>query len=246
MPILDDLLNSITNDAPVENVLVGAFWTMVCSRGCGMAATYKSPLAHGRQTVRNVGNMLGMSARELAEYARSDDLLEASIGLAALNSLLPEPGVAEVELNAFEILAQAGENQNVALVGHFPFVDRLRPRVGQLWVLEQDPLEGDYPAEAAVDLLPQAKIIGITASTLINHTLDDLLTLCPAQAQVLLLGPSTPLSPILFQHGLTILSGTRVIDPATVLRYISQGASFREVKGVRLVTMTNSSKDLTP
>ena len=246
MPILDDLLNSITNDAPVENVLVGAFWTMVCSRGCGMAATYKRPLAHGRQTVRNVGNMLGMSARELAEYARSDDLLEASIGLAALNSLLPEPGVAEVELNAFEILAQAGENQNVALVGHFPFVDRLRPRVGQLWVLEQDPLEGDYPAEAAVDLLPQAKIIGITASTLINHTLDDLLTLCPAQAQVLLLGPSTPLSPILFQHGLTILSGTRVIDPATVLRYISQGASFREVKGVRLVTMTNSSKDLTP
>jgi len=233
MPILDDLLNSITSDAPVENVLVGAFWTMVCSRGCGMAATYKSPLAHGRQTVRNVGNMLGMSARELAEYARSDDLLEASIGLAALNSLLPEPGVAEVELNAFEILAQAGENQNVA-------------RVGQLWVLEQDPLEGDYPAEAAVDLLPQAKIIGITASTLINHTLDDLLTLCPAQAQVLLLGPSTPLSPILFQHGLTILSGTRVIDPATVLRYISQGASFREVKGVRLVTMTNSSKDLTP
>ncbi|HNT53595.1 MAG TPA: DUF364 domain-containing protein [Anaerolineaceae bacterium] len=245
MNLYDDLLNSITIDAPVETVLVGAFWTAVCSRGCGLAATYKSPRENGRSAVRRVGHLTGSSARQLAEYIRSDNLLEASIGLAALNSLLEQSLPGETELNAFEILAGAAPDQPVALVGHFPFVDRLRTRVKQLWVLEQDPLEGDYPAEAAPDLLPRAALIGITASTLINHTLENLLTLCPAGARVLILGPSTPLSPILFGHGATILAGTRVLDAALALRCISEGASFREVQGVRLVTLTNSTKDMT-
>ena len=61
----------------------------------------------------------------------------------------------------------------MALVGHFPFIPKLRPAVGQLWVIEQHPVEDDYPAEAAVDLIPQADVVAITGSALINHTLDD-------------------------------------------------------------------------
>jgi len=58
------------------------------------------------------------------------------------------------------------------LVGHFPFIPKLRPAVGQLWVIEQRPAEGDYPAEAAADLIPQADVVAITSSALINHTLS--------------------------------------------------------------------------
>jgi uncharacterized protein (DUF4213/DUF364 family) len=58
-------------------------------------------------------------------------------------------------------------------------------------------------------------------------------------AKVLLLGPSTPLSPILFDYGISVLSGSVVEDPETVLRLIGQGASFRQIRsqGVRLVTV---------
>jgi uncharacterized protein (DUF4213/DUF364 family) len=54
----------------------------------------------------------------------------------------------------------------------------------------------------------------------------------------MVLGPSTPLSPILFNHGITFLSGSQVIDEDSAIMTIQQGAAFPQVKGVRLVTMT--------
>ncbi len=141
-----------------------------------------------------------------------------------------------VEINAVEVLIEHGRDKNVALVGHFPFIPRLRSTVGQLWVIEQRPAEGDYPAKAASNLIPQAHIVAITSSALINHTLDGLLTLCQPEALVMMLGPSTPLSPLLFSHGVDFLSGSRVVDAAAVLRTVGQGASFQQVEGVRLLT----------
>jgi len=239
MNIIDTLIASLTEDIPVRSVQVGAHWTVVCSRHCGMAATLASNHPHGHAQVREAGHLYEKSARELAEYARSTNLLEASIGVAAINSMLDVDETLAREINASEVLASRGRGKKVALVGHFPFVSQLRAAVGQLWVVEQNPVEDDYPAEAAADLLPQADIVAITSSALINHTLDELLALCPPQATVMLLGPSTPLSPILFDYGITMLSGTCVINEAAVLRTVGQGASFRQVDGVKLLTFTH-------
>jgi hypothetical protein len=168
--------------------------------------------------------------------------MEASIGVAAINSMLDVDESTAREINASEVLASRGRGKNVALVGHFPFIQQLRPVVRNLWVFEQHPTEDEYPPEAAPDLIPKADIVAITSSTLINHTLDGLLSLCPSQAAVMLLGPSTPLSPIIFKYGATIISGTRVVDESAVLRTVGQGASFRQVEGVRLLTYTNEKE----
>jgi hypothetical protein len=188
--------------------------------------------------VRNAGRLHTKSAQELAAYALSENFLEASIGLAAINSLLEVNEQDAVEMNASEVLMKKGAGKNVAIVGHFPFIPRLRREVGNLWVIEQHPTGDDNPAEAAADLIPRADIVALTASALINHTLDDLLALCNPDAPVLILGPSTPLSPVLFDHGATIIAGSRVIDEAAVLNSIGQGATFQQVKGVRLLAFT--------
>lgn len=237
MNILDDLINNLNTDAPIRSILVGAHWTVVCSRRCGMASTLMDNHLHGHSQVRDVGYLDTKTARELVEYARSDNLLEASIGVAAINSLIDVDESQVVEINALDVLIELGYNKNVALVGHFPFIPKLRPAVGQLWVIEQHPGEGDYPAEAAVDLIPQADVLAITGTTLINHTLDGLLALCHPDALVMMLGPSTPLSPFLFTHGVSFLSGSKVIDESAVLRTVGQGATFQQVEGVRLLTM---------
>ena len=190
MNILDDLLDSLDMDAPVRSVLVGAHWTAVCSRFCGLATTLIDDKPHDHAPARDVGHLHEKSARELAEYARSDNLLEASIGVAAINSLIAVDESRAVEINAADVLIEHGRGKNVALVGHFPFIPKLRLQVGQLWVIEQHPAEGEYPAEAAADLIPYAQIVAITGSTLINHSLDGLLTLCHPQSLVMVLGLS--------------------------------------------------------
>jgi uncharacterized protein (DUF4213/DUF364 family) len=243
MILLDDLLDNLNVDAPVRSVLVGAHWTVICSRHCGMAATLMSDRPHGHIQVRDAGRLHHKSARQLAELARSTELLEASMGLAAINSLLEIDDSLAAQLNASEVLMSRGRGKNVALIGHFPFIQQLRETAGQLWVIEQNPVEDEYPAEAAVELLPKAEVVAITSSSLINHTLDGLLSLCSSEATVMLLGPTTPLSPILFNHGVSIMSGAIVVDDAAVLRTVGQGASFRQVEGVKLLTFIHEKEN---
>jgi uncharacterized protein (DUF4213/DUF364 family) len=237
MNLLNELIASLPEDTPVRSVLVGTHWVVVCSRACGMASALKSEHIHGTPDVREAGALHLKSARELVELIHSDSALEASIGMAAINSLLKVDESQGVEINAADVLADRGRGKNVALIGHFPFVSKLRQSVGKLWVIEKRPKKGDYPDYAALELLPKADVVAITGTALINRTLEDLLGLCQPKATVMMLGPSTPLSPVLFDYGVDILSGTRVVDEAAAMRTVGQGASFRQMEGVKLLTL---------
>jgi uncharacterized protein (DUF4213/DUF364 family) len=197
---------------------------------------------HGTPEVQDAGRLHLKSAGELIELAHSSSMLEASIGVAALNALLEVDESQAIELNAAEVLVEHGRDRHVALVGHFPFIPRLRKAAGQLWVLEQQPADDEYPAEAAAELLPRADLVAITGTALINGTLESLLGYCRSGSTVVVLGPSTPLSPVLFDYGVDILSGTRVMDEEAVLRTVGQGASFRQVEGVRLLTFVRAKE----
>ena len=246
MTLIDDLLAALP-DGSVRDVQVGAFWTAVVveidgQAKCGLASTMSGDDNHhhgGGPAVRDAGHLMERSARELAALAFSQSPMEAAIGIATINALLPALEERWVDLNAEEVIAQHGAGRPVALVGHFPFIPRLRDRVGSLSVLELQPRGEDLPADAASDVIPQADVLAITGTTLINHTFEGLMALRHPDALVLVLGPSTPLSPLLFDHGVHLLSGSVVEDVDSVLRVVSQGANFRQVRrqGVRLVTM---------
>jgi uncharacterized protein (DUF4213/DUF364 family) len=233
--VLDDLISSLGGDSVVREVHTCVFWTAVLTKHCGLASTFhERHLEH--RPVRNAGNLTKLSALELAQYARSDNVLEASIGMAAINSLIDIDEARCVRENAFDVLARKGRGRNVAVVGHFPWIPKLRKIAGTLWVIEQRPQEGDLPAEAAEEVLPQADVVGITGTSFENHTVERLLDLSK-NSFIVMVGPTTPLSPVLFDYGVDILAGTKVVDPDKTIRSISQGAMFRQVEGVRLVTM---------
>lgn len=238
MKILDDVIESVSHGfTVVREIHVCVHWTAVSSKYCGLASTFKEE-RHPHTGVRDVGKLTEKSAFDLAQYSRSESLLEASIGMAAINSLIEIDESRCVEINAYEILAEQGRGKNVAVVGHFPFIGMLRESARKLWVIEKRPLEGDLPEEAAEEILPQCDVVGITGTAFINHTLEDLLAHCEGSF-VALIGPTTPLTPILFDHGIDVISGSKVINPQEVIRFMSQGATFKELHhhGVRLLTM---------
>lgn len=209
---------------------------------CGLAATLSNPDFNHRccPSVRHAGHLHEMQAADLAGLVESSSFTEIGIGLATINALLPRHPEQWVELNAEDYLAEHGMGKNIAVVGHFPFVDRLRALANKFWVLELAPRDGDFPAQAAPEIIPQADVVAITATTLINKTFQGLIDLCRSDARVVLIGPSTPLSPLLYAHGIDVLSGTIVTDPQVALTGIAQGISFhqlRQEKAVRLVTM---------
>jgi uncharacterized protein len=235
MKILNDIISSICEDSKVHGVCCGVRWTSVKSRRCGLSSTFVDPSDHGH--VRDVGSLDQKSALELVGYARSEVQLEASIGMAALNSLIDIDEDRLIELNAFDVLAREGEGKDVAIVGHFPFVPYLRNIAERLWVIEKDPREGDLPAEDAEKILPQADVVAITGTTFINHTVDELLELCRKDSLVMMVGATTPLSPVLFDYGVDMIAGSMVVDPEKAIKCICQGATFRQIEGVKHLIM---------
>jgi uncharacterized protein len=242
--ILEQILNQLP-EGRVQVAQIGLHWTAVVvetsgERRCGLASTLHGNPDHDHTLdVPMAGELEQTSANELAQWAFSSNIVMASLGLAAINALLPRQPQLWGEENASAIIARFGVGKRVAMVGRFPFATELLPLVGELLILEQNPGPDDFPAETAPEVLPGADVVAITGMTISNHTLEDLLRLCNPQAKVVLLGPSTPLSPVFFDYGVDVISGAVVTEIQPVLRIVSQGGNFRQVHrgGVRLVNI---------
>ena len=236
MKILDDLLITLKQGDIIKDIRQGPFQTAVLTGNCGLAATLYSEHQNDIP-VKEAGALIGKEALEIVQLAYSLSLFEAAIGMATVNSLLEIDQGHCVSLNASDLLAEKGKSKKVALIGHFPFVPKLRQVAGELWVIEQRPQLGDVTEEEAESLVPQADVVGITGTAFTNHTIEHLLSLCRPEAYVIVLGATAPLSPALFDWGVNAISGTKVVNPEATLRCVSQGATFRQIKGIRLITM---------
>ena len=239
MELLKEIIAALPKDPiPVRQVVVGVHWTLVASRFCGLASTTLREEQHAQSRVRDVGFLTEKTAQELASWALSENLTEASIGMAAINSLLELDKKSLKEINASEVIAREGKGKNVAIVGHFPFIENLRANTRNCWVIEKNPFGNDLPEYTAREFIPQADVIAITGTAFINHSIENLLPLCQPNSLIMILGPSTPMTPLLFDHGISFLSGTQVIDEDFAIRTVQQGAILPQVKGTRLLTMS--------
>jgi uncharacterized protein (DUF4213/DUF364 family) len=242
MSAFDALLQDLEGrSCPVSGIYVGAFQTAVTARSTGLASTYRGvhschDEAHGG--VRRAGQLLEQDAPETARLALSAETVEASIGLATINAMLT-PAESDLHaLGAFELLAQRGRGKDVAVVGHFPFAARLKETARNLWIIERNPQPGDLAETEAQRVLPDCDVVCLTGTTLCNHTFDDLVALC-SRAYVALVGPTAPLSPVLFDFGVDAVCGARVTNPDAVIRHVVQSATFHQLRraGVRLATL---------
>ena len=244
MQILTDLLETI-QPSEVLRVCIGLNWTAVEINHdgigqCGIASTLIESHKHSEEPrIEPAGRFEDFSSMELAQFVLSENPTLRSVGIAALNASITTAVKKFKESNAAEVLAERGKDKKIVLIGKFPFADRLRSQVGELAVIDQDPGPGDYPPEEADKIIPKADVVAITGMALINNTFENLLDLCPAGAFVMVLGPSAPLSPVLFDYGVDVISGAVVEKIDNVIKVINQGGNFRQVHhaGVRLVNL---------
>ena len=156
--------------------------------------------------------------------------------MAALNAAIPLENKNSQELNATQIILQNCTGKNVAIVGNFPFVNKVHNHSKNCWVLDKKEFANSLPASAATEIIPRADIVAISGTALINHSMEELLKLCNSQALIIILGPSTPMHPLWFEQGVYAYSGTEIEDSRTAMLCIQQGAIFKQVKGVRLLS----------
>jgi len=243
--ILGPELDGIT----VERAVVGLFFTGV-KLSNGIAGACATPIKTIPEAVCCLssamampfpGKLRGRPAFDLARESLSEHGIRRAVGIAAMNALAdacwrrrPHPeSELRLGIDAFDA-TEMRPGDNVVVVGAFvPFLRELKRRRQPFLVLEQDPatlkpeeLPFFRPAEEAATVVPEADVLLITGTTLLNDTLEDILGWAKPSARVTMVGPTVSLLPDAFlRRGADILGTVRITDPDAFLDALAEGGS---------------------
>lgn len=230
-----DLLGPTCTHAVANDVRIGLGYTSVQIEDgrTGVAYTFGRERMGGCSAFVGERPLAGKTALDLMRYLGSENLLESSIGLAAANAIAnvsPPAGIKGDVLTAVELFT----TDKAVMVGLFrPLVAQLKKRVAAIEIFEERSEQSSSvrPPSEAVYSLRHCDVALITATSIINHTVDELLEAATNCREVILLGPSTPLVPEAFEETpVSVLSGMTVHDSPGLLRTISEGGGTRLFK----------------
>ena len=232
MEIYDALIDGIPEDLIVDELITGTKLPM-CA-----AETERNSLLEGLsdQNAHVYQKPDWSPLREVAGAVKSWNFVEASAGLAAINAYYNNPETARANGVNFSDARRVEDRMNdpfimyqneikgkrVAVIGHFPYLESLFEPICDLSIISWNPQEGDYPLPACEYILPECHYVFIYSSCITDKTMPRMLELAK-RARVTVVGPSTPLAPVLFDYGISELSGFIIKDNA-LARRITAGA----------------------
>jgi len=226
-------LAAIPNDVRVADVRIGLGYTAVklMDNRLGVAYTFRDEARGGCSVFHGLRPISDRPASQLLPLLKSSDPIEACVGLACANALANKPVEGLLDGNILDHL-DLRLTDHVGMVGNFgPLIKTLKERARSLTVFERikEPQGELRPAEEANEILPHCQVALISATSIINHTIDDILQLVRGCREVAVLGASTPMLPEVFSlANVTLISGVVVKEATDVLRVVSEGGGMRQ------------------
>lgn len=171
--------------------------------------------------------LCGQDATAVAALYSSADEAECSIGLAAISaitqSIYRRAGYAPEPAPDSTGALDAGGTDHIGMVGYFPsLIADLRQRGLRLTVIEQhqDLVQRDGNFEVTLDAsrLGACNKVLVTAATLLNDTIEDVLAYTRDAERVVVIGPTAGFFPDpLLARGVTGVGGTWIDNPAIAI-----------------------------
>lgn len=252
--IYDEMIAQIPEDLIVDEVMVGTSRTMVrTGTNIGIAMTLNETTIP--PTLKH--SLINAKLKDAAAAIKSWNFIEASIGLAAINAyynskehitknIVKSHIKIECDISnkdVFESYSESIKGKKIAVIGHFHNIEHHLGSNNQLSILERNPKYGDYPDTSCEYLLPEQDYVFITGCAFINKTMPRLLELSQ-NTKVILVGPSVPMTPLLFDYGVFELSGFTVTNLPLCREIISKGTTTPLfTSGDRICLLKKSEKE---
>jgi uncharacterized protein len=213
----------------VREVRIGLGYVAVAldKKRTGLAAFLRQDLEDHCGVLEKAGTLSGMLASDLLNYlVTGHDPLEKALGLATANAVLGAESPQE-ESDALALMKLSSKD-HVAMIGLFrPLVPRIEQTGAKLTVLEKQ----KNKARSRVlrfknrgNILKTCTVAIITATSILNNTLETILNELGHPRWVTILGPSTPVCRDIFMGTpVTHLGGSVVMDQPKVMQIISEG-----------------------
>lgn len=252
---IEQILGSDLDRICIERATIGLFFTGV-KLNSGVSGACATPLRSipeavccpsSAMTMPFPGKLRGRPAGDLLREVSAVSGIRRAVGVATMNALADmcwqHHARQDVELHigvdAYDAAAIRPTDHTVVVGAFVPFLKSLKQAGQQFTVLELDPatlkpneLQYFRPADQAAEVLPSADVVLITGTTLLNDTLEHLLSLCRPTARVVLVGPTVGLLPDAFlRRGADVLGGIRVTAPDAFLDVLAEGGSGYHIFG---------------
>lgn len=221
--------------SPIQEVRIGIGYVGVRTGKdrLGLAALLLNDLPPGCSRMAGAGTFTNAPASRLTSYlVEGKNPLEKALGLAAANAVL-HPGADEKEEEDSLALMMLTPGDRVAMVGFFPpLVPKIKATGAALAIIERNPSRtAVLGKKEQEDALKSCTVAVITATTLLNDTLEEVLGALDRPRHVALLGPSTPLSMDLFAGTpVTHLGGAVSLNTPRIMQIIGEGGGTPEMR----------------
>jgi uncharacterized protein (DUF4213/DUF364 family) len=236
--ITNDLMQralELGGDKRILDVRAGLGYTGVLLEGnsCGLAYTFRMEMGDGCGILDDAGRLIGRKAGDVIPWLADRDRLRAALGLATINGILNDGKRTWDSGNVLDAFSLE-KSETFGMVGAFPpILMKVKAMTDHIYVFEQNvPPGSEYYDSSTIPMyLPKCDVVVLTATSIINHTFDEVTSHLHSAREVCLVGPSTPLCPeILKKYNITLLAGSVVTNPEMALQVISQGGGTMALK----------------
>jgi uncharacterized protein (DUF4213/DUF364 family) len=239
--LLNEKYKSKVQDLIISDIRIGLFLTAVrlSDDSYGTSATLTDEVPHCAKNKRDFGDFTPLKIRgkkvsELFENQKESNIL-LTIKIAILNAISSEiisSGNYKIFENCDPIeLLDLRSQKNITIVGAFhSYIRKISETKNKLSVLElnrnalaDDQKQFYVPANEYKRILPDSDIVIITGLTLVNNTIDGLLSAISKGTLVVVSGPSSSVIPdILFANKVNIIGATRITKPDVLFDIVSE------------------------
>ncbi len=262
------ILGEGMNDITVERAVIGLFFTGVkLSNGeggicftpikdipqavCCPSSAKEMPLS---------GKITGEKAEYFIEGMFKGGVLKKALGIAVLNALSATCWNQKGYDKNYKITYDADpvgedtilQHETVTVVGALiPYIKMLKQnKDNKFFILELDPrtlkedeLDHFVPVDKAHEALGQSDLIIITGTTIINNTLEGLVSMAKEGAEIIVVGPTASILPdAFFRRGIKKIGSVAVTKPDELLDILAEAGSgyhFYEKSASKIVIEKN-------
>ncbi len=216
----------------VTKVVIGVAFIAVEVDGSqvGLCASITESGQEECKAFEMAGRLAGSTVEEILGLASEYGYISRSIALATVNAI-NDACLGSVDGDVMDLLEFDGNR--VAIIGMIePVVEMLERRGCEISVFDTRNVSHPLirPVEDMERYVSDATMIIITATTIINETLTEILRLSKNAKEVILMGPTTPMMAQIFAGtGVTWLAGSKVLDGASVMRIVMEGGGTRSL-----------------
>jgi uncharacterized protein (DUF4213/DUF364 family) len=254
--VIADTIDILTENSPiplqsvhVDDLVIGIFFTGV-KLSTGHAGVASTPIGEIPEAVccptsaarmPQAGNLEGKPISEILKYSLDANVLKSAIGVATLNALSqliletmdPIDYAIIKDKDGFDLL-RIQPNESVSIIGAFgPYIRRLKMMGNPFFIIEKNPLtlrpdELRYfkPESEMRSALEKSDVVIITGTTIVNHTIDPILSLIENGIRTAMIGPTASMIPhAFFKKGVHMMAGVRILDPDLMIKILKQGGS---------------------